>query len=302
MKNSILILFFGLLGYASQAQDVIEAVPSPVTALKDTTYWNSEISAGLNFNQAAFSGNWKSGGVNSVAFGSIISGKANYAKEKISWDNDLEFLFGIVKNEGQGTRKAADRIFLDSKLGYKISDHWGYFTAVNFISQFADGFEYGDNGNDLLISSFLAPGFLTASLGLEYKPNDEFALRLSPFSPRLTFVTNTEIINNVPNNYGVDPGKKVRGELLAFLVYATWKKQISENFTINSRYQMFGNYETLSFKNIDHRLDVTLVAKITSFIDVTFTSINLYDIDMDPGIQYSQALALGVLYKISNKK
>lgn len=302
MKKSILILFFGILGHISYAQDVNVAVPNPLTALKDTTYWASEFSAGLNFNQAAFSGNWKSGGVNSVAFGSIVSGKANYAKEKISWDNDLELLFGIVKNEGQGTRKATDRIFLDSKVGYKISDHWGYFTAVNFISQFADGFEYGDNGNDLLISSFLAPGFLTTSIGLEYKPNDEFALRLSPLSPRFTFVTNTEIINNVPNNYGVERGKKVRAELLAFLVYATWNKQISENFTINSRYQMFGNYETLSLKNIDHRLDVTLVAKITSFIDVTFTSINLYDIDMDPGIQYSQALALGVLYKISNKK
>jgi hypothetical protein len=139
-------------------------------------------------------------------------------------------------------------------------------------------------------------------LGLEYKPNDEFALRLSPFSPRLTFVTNTEIINNVPSNYGVEPGKKVRAEILAFQIYATWNKQINENFSINSRYQLFGNYETLSLKNIDHRLDVTLVAKITSFIDVTFTSINLYDRDMDSGIQYSQALALGVFYKISNKK
>jgi len=301
MKKSFFLLLFFLSGNISYAQDVILPIPDAEKAMEDTTYWNSVLSAGLNFNQAAFSGNWKSGGVNSVAFGSIISGKIKYAKEKISWDNDLEFLFGIVKNEGQGTRKAADRIFLDSKLGYKITDHWGYFTAINFISQFAEGFEYGDDG-DLLISSFLAPGFLTASLGLEYKPNDEFALRLSPFSPRLTFVTNTEIINNVPSNYGVEPGKKVRAEILAFQIYATWNKQINENFSINSRYQLFGNYETLSLKNIDHRLDVTLVAKITSFIDVTFTSINLYDRDMDSGIQYSQALALGVFYKISNKK
>lgn len=301
MKNSFFLFLFGLLGHFSFAQDEIVTVPNSVIPMEDTTYWASEFSAGLNFNQASFSGNWKSGGVNSVAFGSIISGKANFAKDKISWDNDLELLFGIVKNEGQGTRKATDRIFLDSKLGYKISKHWGYFTAVNFISQFAEGFEYGDDG-DLLISSFLAPGFLTASLGMEYKPNDEFALRLSPFSPRFTFLTNTEIISNVPTNYGVEAGKKVRAEILAFQVYATWKKQISENFTISSRYQMFGNYETLSLKNIDHRLDLTLVAKITSFIDVTFTSINLYDIDMDPDVQYSQALALGVLYKISNKK
>jgi hypothetical protein len=65
---------------------------------------------------------------------------------------------------------------------------------------------------------------------------------------------------------------------------------------------MFANLETLGFKTIDHRLDFTMIAKVSKYVDVTFTSINVYDIDMDPGIQYSQALALGILYKVSNKK
>ncbi|MCH7410971.1 DUF3078 domain-containing protein [Belliella sp. DSM 111904] len=270
--------------------------------VKDTTYWQSEFSAGLNFNQAAFSGNWKAGGVNSVAFGTLIAGKANYAKGKWSWDNQGELIYGIVKNEGQQFRKSNDRIFLDSKVGYKTGGNWSYFTSLNFLTQFSDGFEFGPADQSTLISGFLSPAFLTSAIGMEYKPNDEFALRIAPFSPRLTFVTDPNVSANVPNNYGVPIGQTVRTEWLALQLFATYDKDITDNLAIKTRYQMFANYETLAFRTIDHRLDVMLIAKITRFVDVTFTSINVYDLDMDPGIQYSQALALGILYKVSNKK
>ncbi|WP_236137123.1 DUF3078 domain-containing protein [Mongoliitalea daihaiensis] len=272
-----------------------------VSEARDTTYWDSEFSVGFNFNQASFSGNWKAGGVNSIAFGSIATGKANYAKDKFSWDNQLELIYGVVKNEGQDFRKSNDRIFFDSKVGYKINEKWAYFSSVNFITQFTDGFDFSGPENRL-ISGFFAPAFLTTGFGLEYKPNKDFALRLAPVSPRFTFVSNPDIITNVPENYGVPAGQTVRTEWLAFQLFATYNKKISENLTINSRYQLFANYETLAFNTIDHRLDFTVIAKITKYVDVTFTSINVYDIDMDPGIQFSQALAMGILYKVSNKK
>ncbi len=284
--------------YTVMAQDIDpEAGQVPVD-----TAWTTEFSAGLNFNQAAFSGNWKSGGINSVAFGSIIAGKANYQKDRLTWDNELELLFGIVNNEGEGTRKSNDRIFLDSKLGYKMSGNWSSYFSLNFLSQFAKVYQDHENDSSTLISRFLAPGYLTSSLGFEYKPNQEFALRLSPFSPRFTFVTDRNLYLTVPENYGVPIGKTIRTEWLAMQVYATWDKNLTETLNLKSRYQLFANYETLDWKTIDHRLDITLTAKITNLINVTLTSINLYDIDQDPGVQYSQALALGILYKVNNKK
>lgn len=299
MKKLFTICLF-FLSTAIFAQNE-EAVENAEEALEEVQLWDSDFSVGLNFNQASFSGNWRSGGVNSIAFGSILTGRANYAKGKYSWDNQLEMIYGIVKNDGQGVRKSNDRIFLDSKVGYKVSDHWSYFGSVNFITQLTDGYDYGQDERTL-ISGFFSPAFLTTGIGMEYKPNDEFALRIAPISPRFTFVTNPAIADNVPTNYGVPIGQKVRTEWLAFQLFMTYNKQISENFTINTRYQMFANYETLALKTIDHRLDVTMIAKMTRFIDVTFTSINVYDIDMDPGVQFSQALALGIVYKVSNKK
>lgn len=298
---TVCFLLISIIAFAQDEEVTVSEEEVTEAEVEEVKPWDSEFSFGLNFNQASFSGNWKAGGINSVAFGSLITGRANYKKDKFSWDNDIEFIYGLVRNEGQETRKSNDRIFIDSKLGWMVSEKWGYFGAVNFISQFTDGFDFTDDDRTL-ISSFFAPAFLTTSFGMEYKPNDEFALRLAPMSPRFTFVTDSRIAANVPTNYGVPIGRNVRTEWLAFQLFMTYNKSLAENLTLNARYQMFANYETLAFRNVDHRLDLTIAAKITKFVDVTFTSINVYDIDMDPGIQFSQALALGILYKVSNKK
>ncbi|HSI76362.1 MAG TPA: DUF3078 domain-containing protein [Lunatimonas sp.] len=305
MRKLVFLLTF-LSGFSIHAFTQVEELAETLDVLseeakKDTTYWISDFSAGLNFNQAGFSDNWKAGGINSVAFGSIVAGKAFYKKGKLTWDNELELLYGIVKNEGQGTRKSNDRMFFDTKLGYRLSDKWAAFFSVNFLSQFTDGFEYEADGSQQLISGFMSPGFLTSSLGFEYKPNDEFNLRIGPFSPRFTFVNDPEISLAVPTNYGVPIGETTRIEWLALQLFANYDKDINEKFNIRSRYMLFANYETLAWKTIDHRLDITLTAKITDFINVTMASISLYDIDQDPGIQLSQGLALGILLKVNNK-
>jgi hypothetical protein len=285
----IFTLFFLVFGVAfAQAQETE----------KDTTYWLKEIGGGLNFNQASFSGNWTGGGVNSIAVGTYLQGRANYKKEKWTWDNTLDFMYGVVKNQDQGGRKSNDRLFLDSKVGYKIGEFWNLYSSANFLSQFAPGYNFDDTGRTL-ISKFANPAYLTFALGFEYKPNDEFSLRLSPFAPRFTFVTDTELYLNVPQNYGVPIGDKVRTELLAMNIMADWNKQLSENVSLLVRYQLYANYETLAFDTIDHRLDVALTAKVSNLINVSLTSLSIYDIDQDDKIQFSQGLALGISFKRS---
>ncbi len=66
------------------------------------------------------------------------------------------------------------------------------------------------------------------------------------------------------------------------------------------RYQMHANYETLAFDTIDHRLDFGLTAKVSNLINVSLTSISVYDIDQDKKIQFSQGLALGIVFKRQN--
>ncbi|TDQ19272.1 DUF3078 family protein [Algoriphagus boseongensis] len=291
-KLFTIFLFIVTIGIAS-AQDGTEEVK------KDTTYWLKEIAGGLNINQASFSGNWTGGGVNSMAFSAYLAGRANYAKDKWSWDNTLDLIYGVVKNQGEDGRKSNDRIYLDSKLGHKISPKWNIYFGVNFLSQFAPGYDF-DTEPKSLISKWANPAYLTTGIGFEYKPNDEFLLRLSPFAPRFTFVTDTELYKTVPENYGVEIGKTVRQEWLAFNLLAEWKKEVSDRFGILMRYQMYANLETLAFNSIDHRLDVGFVAKITEAINVSLTTLTIYDLDQDEKVQFSQGLAIGLAFKRGN--
>lgn len=293
MKKGLLITFILLTSLTTWAQE------DPSLIKKDTSYWMREIGGGLNFNQASFSGNWKGGGVNSIALGIYLQGRANYAKDKWTWDNTMDLIYGIVKNQGEETRKSNDRIYLDSKVGLKINSKWNYFFAANFLSQFAPGYDFSGS-EKRLISKFVNPAYFTTGLGIEYKPNSEFSLRMSPFSPRWTFVTDTELYRVVPSNYGVEIGKKVRQEWLAFSLMVDWNKKLAENLGLLIRYQMYSNYETLAFKTIDHRLDLGLTAKVTNLINVSLTSLSLYDIDQDEKIQFSQGLALGIAFKRGN--
>jgi len=271
----------------------------------DTTYWANSVKVGLNFNQSAFSSNWKAGGVNSIAFGGYLHSILNYEKDKISWNNEIDLQYGIVKNEGQGIRKNIDRILLDSKVGRKISKNWDLYGSMNFLTQFDNGYNYVENAageeEQQLLSKFMNPAFLTFALGFEYKPVDYFWLRLSPVAPRFTFVTDTTIYRNVPANYGVEIGDKMRQEWLGGNLTASFDKDVAHNLNIKALYAMYANFEALRFSAIDHRLDFVLTAKITKIIDVNLRAIALYDKDQDDDIQFSQSLAIGLVYQIQNR-
>src|SRR5688572_966717 len=94
---------------------ILLIIPFFVQAQDSVQLWKKKMSFAVNVNQAAFSSNWKAGGVNSFGFNSLYNYKANYKKNHTSWDNDIDLAFGLVNNKGLGYRKTVDRIFLDTK-------------------------------------------------------------------------------------------------------------------------------------------------------------------------------------------
>jgi hypothetical protein len=237
----------------------------------------------------------------------VFNYKVNYSKNRDTWDNEIDMLYGFVNNSGQGFRKTLDRIFLDTKYGYKLSDHWDVFTSLNFLSQFAKGYRYDKDANGVeqavLISDFLAPAFITSAWGVEYHPVEYFKVRMSPFAPRLTYVRNPErfipAVDSVAP-YGVEAPDETRFEWLAFQALADFNHDIATNVNLKVRYLMYANYETLKLKTIDHRVDLTMTAKVNRFITVGLSGILLYDFDQDSGAQVSQAFNLGFAYSFQN--
>lgn len=293
MKNLLILL-------------VLFAYSSTIAQEADTTYWRRAFKGSVTFNQASFSDNWTGGGVNSIGFSSLINFKANYLKDKDSWDNEIDLLYGYINNQGTGYRKNNDRIYLDTKYGRALSEKWNMYASLNMLTQFANGFKYEKDSLErevaVKVSEFMAPGYFTAALGFEYTPKPYFKLRLSPLAPRLTVVKNKELYLNVENNYGVEVGKTTRMEWVAFQFLADFDKNLNDNVNLKFRYLIYGNYETLDFNKIDHRLDAILSAKIAKYFEVQLSGTLLYDFDQDDSIQLSQALGIGFVYSARNFK
>jgi hypothetical protein len=300
MKKNLYLFVIAFIALPSMLQAQIVKPDS-------LTHWKKKFLFNINVNQAAFSSNWTGGGTNSLGFNARLNYSLNYANGNHSWDNQFDLLYGFVNTSGQGYRKTLDRIFLDTKYGYKIGKYWSVFTSLNFLSQFAPGYRYDKDANGVeqatLISDFLAPAYMTSAWGFEYKPADFFSVRLAPIAPRLTVVHDGErfipAVDPV-KPYGVTPPDETRWEWLAFQLQADFNKDIAENVNLRWRYLMYANYETLELKKIDHRLELMLNAKVNRFITVGLGGILLYDYDQDPGAQLSQVFNLGFAYTFQN--
>lgn len=276
--------------------------PNLIPDLKvKVNYWRNLTVFGVNVNQASFSDNWGAGGVNSLALGGQFSYKTDYTKTDKNFVSELILQYGKLKNKDQLSRKTADRIFWDNKVAIKLSNSWFFFGSLNFESQFDLGYSFSRDaqGNEkrTLLSKFMAPGYLTESMGFEYKPNKQFFVRIGTGTARQTFVLDTNLYKTNPKNFGVKQGETFRNEL-AFQVVSSYNKEIAKNLTLNSRYAMFANYE--KFANIDSRLDVTLNASVNKLINVSLSGILLYDDDSDNKMQASQNMSFGLIYKLAN--
>ncbi|GAA4349138.1 hypothetical protein GCM10023185_05610 [Hymenobacter saemangeumensis] len=268
--------------------------------------WRKSGKAGLGINESLLSDNWRGGGVNSIGFNSLLNLRANRRSGGHSFDNEADFLFAFTQTKGLGYRKGQDRLYIDTKYGWHMSEHWDMFVSLNLLSQFAPGYKYDKaaNGDERarLASDFFAPAFLTAAYGFEYRPADWFHVRLSPFAPRLTVVNRAErfveVLGDTP--YGVNLGHSTRWEVLAAQILAEANKNLSPSVNLKARYLLFANYRNLNGREIDHRLDVGLTARVGKYVNVSVNGIALYDFDQDNAIQYSQGLTLGIAYAFQN--
>ena len=271
----------------------------PLIVNAKVNYWKTKTNIGINVNQAQFSDNWKGGGTNSVAVGGTVNYKAEYNKNNYSYVSEVILQYGKVKNKDQLQKKTNDRIYWDNKASFQLSKSWFFFGSLNFESQFDNGYSYSRNGEGketaTLISKFMGPGYITESIGFEYKPVNYFSTRIGTGTARQTLVLDTTLYRTNSKNFGVEPGKRFRNEL-AFQIVSSFDKDIFKNTNLKARYNMFIPYEDISGSRIDHRLDIALTAKINRYMNTSITGVILYDKDTDAMVQASQALSLGFAF------
>lgn len=268
--------------------------------------WKTGGQFSLNLNQGSLS-NWSAGGDKfSFSLNSFLNVYAFYKKDRHSWDNNLDLAYGIVRTTSLGSRKATDRIDLTSKYGYALNKHLNLATLFNMRSQFAKGYAYSKTalGADTasLTSKTFTPMYLLLSLGLDYKPTDNFSLFVSPVTGRWVVVSD-KLLGPL---YGLDPGKTVKNELGAF-VSANYNKKLGANMAFKTKLDLFSNYKK-DPQNIDIFWTNVLTAKISKYINFSLNVDMIYDNDTKnteagkgPAPQWLQMMGIGFAYNFATK-
>lgn len=241
-------------------------------AVKDTL-WKTSATFTVNFSQVSLT-NWAAGGKSSMSGLFMLNYAANYKKEKLSWDNTFDLRYGFVKEQNDEARKSDDLIDISSKLGYEANEKWNYAGLIWFKSQFAPGYDY-DFVPKSMISEFMAPGYLTAALGMDYN-TDGLSVMLAPVSGKFTFVTEDSLSS--VGAFGVDPGKKVRAELGA-TVKIEYTKEVMKNVTFNTTLNLFSNYLD-NPQNIDVDWKVQVNMKVNDYLSANLITQMIYDDDV----------------------
>ncbi len=91
--------------------------------------------------------------------------------------------------------------------------------------------------------------------------------------------------------YGVDPGKKSRSEIGAFLS-AQFNKEIATNIVYISRLDLFSNYSR-NPQNVDLYFTNVLTMKVNKYISANIALDLLYDDDAIQKLQVRQLLGVG---------
>ncbi|MEO6819611.1 MAG: DUF3078 domain-containing protein, partial [Ginsengibacter sp.] len=242
--------------------------------IDSSKYWNTGGLFNFNFGQGSQS-NWAAGGDNfSLSVATYLGFHAFYKKGKYSWDNTVDFNYGLVNTTSSGTRKNDDRIDLLSKAGYALNPKLDLAGLFNFHSQFSKGYAYNTDGSKNLLSDFLAPAYVLLSLGLDYKPVPGLSIFVSPLTSRWTIVNN----DTLAPKYGVIPGKKVRNEIGAF-ASITYLNNLNKTITYNGRLDLFSNYSH-NPQNVDVMMNNLFAAKLSKVLSASLGLNFIYDDDV----------------------
>jgi hypothetical protein len=254
----------------------------------------------LNFSQASLS-NWAAGGDNfALAITSIINLHAFYKKEKISWDNTLDFNLGYLKTTSTGGRKNDDRLDLLSKYGYSIAPKWNVGALFNFRTQLFKGYTYPDNVKTFS-SAFLSPAYILLSPGFDYKPDDHFSVFISPATARWLIVKDDSL--SAKGLYGVQPGRHSIFEWGAFLS-AGYIKDLNKIVSYKGRLDLFSNYKH-NPQNVDLFMSNIFSVKLSKWLSASWSLDLIYDDDTrifgkngkSPALQVQSLIGAGILLK-----
>lgn len=296
-----------LVGGVAFAQPDLPTPPDPSTSpVSDTAdaEWDSELTGKFSASQAAYR-NWQEGGLNSLAFTTLLEGAAERGGNRWAQSHNLRLVLGFIDQENRVIRKSEDLIRLQSDLQYQGEGFFREFSptlAGNLRTQFAAGFNYSENpypddhpkaGEDSPVqtSAFFAPATLTESLGLTYRPYEALSLRFG-IASKQTIVRNRDF----RVLYGVDEDNLLRSE-----AGGQFSSTLDQNLTENIRYrsQMNVFFAISQFSNPPDVIWENVVnLEVNSWLSTDLEFVALFDENTTRALQLKEVISVGISLSI----
>ena len=305
MKKTILTLAaICALATGAVAQNAQEAAAAATQAIAESPkqeeqapapkYWTKSLVLDFGINQTMLS-NWAAGGYNTVSLIAGADAKADYAKDLASWNNRLQMQYGFLySDEKVGLiQKNADRIYLESKFGYKTGadSKWSYSAAFDFKTQFTDNFDtYVKDGagkwTGTLKSGFFAPAYMNLGLGMDWKPNAWLSVNFAPLTGSLIMVRDTALRRNYGmelRSEGLDAAVGANYRSARFMLGAQLKTdvklKINDKLSYETQLVLFSNYLHKP-QNLRVNWDNKIAWQLTKFFKLGLDTWLIYDPDV----------------------
>lgn len=297
----------------AELQTKVKATQAEITALKPVVYWKTGGFQAINFNQVGLQ-NWSKGGVSSSSVTLLGNVFANYKDDKWTWENNLNLAYGLLKNRDEDLRKNEDKIDFSTKVGKRATEKINWAALGRLETQFAPGFDFADpDSNRPVISRIFAPAFVKLSLGIDYKPNKNLSLFISPAAGKYTFVLDDSIA--AMNLYIPVTAKdnRVRAEFGALVSAVYDNPKLTKTIGVRSTLELFNNFTDANLpnrKNVDVDWQTMFDIKLGKYLGANLFTHLVYDNDVkievdpegqpgkkSPALQLKEVFGIGFSYK-----
>ena len=318
MKKILITLSAALISLAAYAQDAqqaaaeaakaIDAAQNAEVKVEKPKYWTSSLKTNVSLGQTSLT-NWAAGGDNTVSLAAFVDANANYKKNEMFWNNRLQLDYGFLYASSKPIiQKNTDRIYLESKWGYKTEamKNFSFSANYDFKSQFAPGYEYKTPSVEGLenlpmkdkvqawmdarkpLSGILSPAYTNLALGIDWTPAKWLSVNLAPLTGGFVIVEDVRfrqsysmplrkewegITEGVPTD-----GSQLRSARFEFgaQLKVDAKVNVNDNFSYSTQVVLFSNYldkpQNLRV-NWDNRIDW----KLAKYFSFTVTTNLIYD-------------------------
>ncbi len=255
----IISVFAQKLAYAGDKDfSLPPAIILPIDSIKvydSGAFWKYEGRIRLNINTIVLS-NWADGGESSLAGATYFDMVLKYEKNNFKFENYFTTIYGMQLYRYSKSRKSEDKMKLNSSVAHRFKENWFYNAQLEFKSQYSKGYKYPNDS--VAVSDWLAPAYLTLSLGIENKSINGLSIFVSPMAGKLIFVMNQDLADDglfgvkpaERNEVGevIVPGENIKAEL-GVNVKLRYRKEIIKNVDLSSYLVLYNNYADIDPSN-----------------------------------------------------